>query len=166
MPISTQLKMTFADEIGMDENRVLLFNVLLHGLSGYPTSITNLYNWFENKTDPSAPQTANSIIVAAVDKTLTELGEQPWGTAKRGQITYTHEMLGPLHALPTSSRSTYAHCVEMGAKGPVRIESMLPLGQSGTILMDATGKPLFDPNFFSMSPVYDSFQHRQFPLNN
>ncbi len=164
--ISEVIKMTFTDELGSGENRVVLFNVLLHGLSGYPTSITNLYDWFGNKTDASAPQTANDIIVAALDKTLTVLGDHPWGAAKRGQITYSHEMIGPLHSLPTSCRSTYAHCVEMGPKGPVRIESMLPLGQSGTILMDATGKPLFDPNFFSMSPVYDGFQHRKFPLNN
>ena len=164
--ISEVINMTFTDELDSGENRKVLFNVLLHGLSGYPTSITNLYNWFENKTNPDAPQTQNDIIVAALDNTLTVLGNRPWGTDKRGQITYTHEMIGPLHSLPTSSRSTYAHCVEMGPKGPVRIESMLPLGQSGTILMDATGAPVFDPNFFSMSPVYDSFQHREFPLNN
>ncbi|MEA3333268.1 MAG: penicillin acylase family protein, partial [Pseudomonadota bacterium] len=164
--INEVLKMTFNDELGTDQKNVVLFNVMLHGLPGYPTSITNYYNWFTNKTDENAPQTANDIIIAALDKTLLTLGTQPWGTTKRGQITYTHEMIGPLHALPTSSRSTYAHCVEMGPKGPVRIESMLPLGQSGTILMDATGQPVFDPNYFSMSPVYDGFQHRPFPLNN
>ncbi len=74
-------------------------------------------------------------------------------------------MLGVLHQIPTSSRSTYAHCVEMGSSGPVRIESMIPLGESGNILMGADGKPQFDPNFFSMSDVYDGFQHRDFPLN-
>ena len=164
--INNVLAMTFEDELGSDESKVLLFNVLLHGLPGYQTSITNLYNWFENKTDSTAPQTAQNIIVAALDKTLTDLGTRPWGTSKRGVITYNHEMLGPLHQMPTSSRSTYAHCVEMGSSGPVRIESMLPLGESGTILMDETGSPVFDPNFFSMSPVYDGFQHRDFPLNN
>ncbi|MBI9090976.1 MAG: penicillin acylase family protein [Desulfobacterium sp.] len=164
--ISSVLKMTFEDELGSGESNIVLFNVLLHGLPGYTTRITNLYNWFENKADGTAPQTAGDIIVAALDKALADLGARPWGESKRGKITYTHEMLGALHSIPTSSRSTYAHCVEMGASGPVRIESMLPLGESGTILMDATGAPVFDPNFFSMSPVYDGFQHRTFPLTD
>ncbi len=163
--ISEVLKLTFTDELGSDEDKVVLFNVLVHGLPGHQTRISNLYNWFQNNANPSAPQTLNDIIVTALDTTLTVLGSQPWGVAKRGQITYTHEMIGQLHALPKSSRSTYAHCVEMGPAGPVRIESMLPMGQSGNILMDATGNPIFDPNFFSMAPVYDTFLHRPFPIN-
>ena len=162
--ISEVLKMTFFDELGTGERRVILLNVLLHGLPGYETSITNYYDWFTNKSDPDAPQTASDTIVAALDKTLAELGEQPWGIGKRGKITYSHEILGALHSLPTSSRSTYAHCVEMGPDGPVRIESMFPLGESGTILYDATGMPIVDPNFFSMNPVYDGFAHRKFPF--
>jgi penicillin amidase len=43
---------------------------------------------------------------------------------------------------------------------------MFPLGESGTILMDDAGHPVFDPNYFSMSPVYDGFQHREFPCEN
>ncbi len=163
--ISEVLHLTFEDELGTGQNRVVLFNVLLHGLTGYGSSINNLYNWFQNQTDETAPQTAQGIILKALDNTLDTLGAQPWGTAQRGQITYTHEMIGQVHALPTASRSTYAHCVEMGDQGPVRIESMFPLGESGTILMNAQGQPVFDPNFFSMSPVYDGFQHRSFPLN-
>lgn len=169
--ISTVLKKTFEDElgwgetdIGYTENRILLFNVLLHALPGYHTAIVTSYDWFSNTIDPYAPQTAPEIIVSALDETLAALGNQPWGIDRRGEITYTHEMLGKLHVMPTSSRSTYAHCVEMGTSGPVRIESMFPLGESGTILVSPiTGKPVFDPNFFSMSPVYDGFEHRVFP---
>jgi len=164
--VTDVLKMTFFDELGDTQRRVVLFNVLLHGLPGYPTSIANLYDWFSNKVDPNAPQVASEIIVAALDNALAALGDRPWGVAKRGQMTYTHEMLGALHPLPTSSRSTYAHCVEMGPSGPVRIESMFPLGESGTILMDDVGHPVFDPNFFSMSPAYDGFQHREYPCEN
>ncbi|MBF0231876.1 MAG: penicillin acylase family protein [Desulfamplus sp.] len=164
--ISEVIKLTFEDELGKSESRLTLFNMLLHGLPGYDASIKTLYNWYQNKSDASAPQTIESIIVTGLDKALAALGEQPWGTAKRGEISYTHEMLGPLHKIPTSSRSTYAHCVEMGHSGPVRIESMLPLGESGTILMGADGSPVFDPNYFSMSEVYDGFEHRNFPLNN
>ena len=163
--ISEVLKSTFEDELGSDENNVVLFNVLLHGLPEYKSSISNLYDWFQNQSDSSAPQTAQDIILTALDNALDTLGTRPWGTGTRGQITYTHEMIGQLHSLPTSSRSTYAHCVEMGEQGPGRIESMFPLGESGTILMDSAGQPVFDPNFFSMAPVYDGFQHRNFPVN-
>jgi len=164
--ISEVLKLTFEDELGTSEDRSILFNMLLHALPEYNASIKNSYNWFQNKSDETTPQTVESIIVAGLDKALTELGEQPWGTGKRGQISYKHEMLGTLHQIPTSSRSTYAHCVEMGPSGPLRIESMLPLGESGTILMGEDGSHIFDPNYFSMSEIYDGFEHRTFPLNN
>lgn len=64
---------------------------------------------------------------------------------------------------PFASRSTYAQIVELGPEGPVRIESMFPLGQSGTILMSEQGAPVFDRHFFSMTEIYDDFLHRPFP---
>jgi len=88
------------------------------------------------------------------------LGDRPWGIDARGEITYYHDLLGPVHTTPLSQRSTYAHIVEVGHAGPSRIESMFPLGESGTIL----GGPSFDPHFFSMTPEFDSFEPRDFPL--
>ena len=70
----------------------------------------------------------------------------------------------PLFEMPFSSRSTYAHCVEYGRWGPVQIESMFPLGESGNILVGGGGAPDFDEHFFSMTPVFDDFSHRSFPL--
>jgi penicillin amidase len=65
--------------------------------------------------------------------------------------------------MPFSNRSTFAHCLEYGSAGVVRLESMFPLGESGTITMGAQGQPVFDPNFFSMAPLYDTFTTRAFP---
>ncbi len=48
--------------------------------------------------------------------------------------------------------------------GPVRIESMFPLGESGATYYNGTLTPTFDPNFFSMTPAYDPFMPRPFPL--
>ena len=73
-------------------------------------------------------------------------------------------MIGKVYSIPYASRSTYAHCVGMGPDGPVRIESMFPLGESGNILLDETGQPRFDPHFHSMENVYDDFSHREFPV--
>ncbi|MFZ5573127.1 MAG: penicillin acylase family protein [Thermodesulfobacteriota bacterium] len=165
------VRLIFLDELGMPEDgeivlkesNSLLFNVLLHGL--HPgAGITNRYNWFRNLTDPAAPQTPEAIIVTALDNVLGILGPRPWGIGARGTINFRHDMLGVVHTMPFSSRSTYGHCVEYGSMGPVRIQSMFPLGESGNILMGPGYAPVFDSHFFSMTPVYDGFAHREFPL--
>ena len=140
----------------------VLFNALLHGLNPAST-IKNGYNWFAN-ANAGAPQTAPAIIVAALDNVLAALGSQPWGVGQRGTIPFVHDMLGQLHSMPFSSRSTYAHVVAMGPEGPVRVESMFPLGPSGDIRVGAGGAPALDARFFSMAPFFDSFNHRAFPL--
>ncbi len=158
------LEMTFADELGDTQSERVLFNVLLHGLADDESGIKNNYDWFQN-ADTSAPDTADEIIVAALDEVLAELGPtRPWGTNARGLIPFEHTFLGTLYAMPFSSRSTYAHCVEYGENGPVRIESMFPLGESGNILMGQGGIPVFDPNFYSMTGIFDDFSYRPFPL--
>ncbi len=116
------------------------------------SGIVNQYDWFPNLTNSEAPQTPDAIIVQALDNVMAGFGNTlPTGVA-RGEIVYRHDFLGPVHSMPFASRSTYAHIVEFGRKGPVRIESMFPLGESGTILMGPGGTPVFDPNFFSMTP--------------
>ncbi len=165
--IREAIRLTFEDELAdafADQNTTILFNVMLHGLKGEASVIQNKYDWFKNLSDADAPQTANAIIVKSLDNTLTKLGTQPWGKDKRGTITYKHDLIGKVHEMPFASRSTYAHCVEMGASGPVRIQSMFPLGQSGNITMAADGSPIFDKNFFSMAPEFDAFMPRDFPL--
>ena len=164
--INEVLRMIFEDELGVGryagENKVLLFNVLLHGLAGRSSGVVNQYDWFQNLTDSTAPQTAHDIIVKALDKVLVGLGDRPW-TAERGEIVYTHGLIGEVWRTPYSNRSTYAHIVEVGPTGPVRIESMFPLGESGNILLGPSG-PVLDEHFLSMTPVYDAFSPRPFPL--
>jgi penicillin amidase len=162
--IKEVLRLTFEefDALPAAKNDLVLFNVLLHGLM--PGGIDNYYNWFQNKVDPAAPQTANAIIVKALDNTLATLGASPWGTNKRGVIPFNHAMLGKVWEMPFSSRSTYAHTIEYASSGPLKIQSMFPLGESGTILGAPPAAPVFDANFFSMTGVYDGFVYRDFPL--
>ena len=165
--IREAIKLTFADELGAlfeGQDTNVLFNALLHGLAGQSSGIVNNYNWFQNLSVPSAPQTPNAIIVSALDTALSSLGNAPWGTGTRGVIPYFHDFIGLVWETPFACRSTYAHCVEYGSSGPTRIESMFPLGESGTILTGEESAPVFDPNFFSMTPVYDAFAPRNFPL--
>lgn len=165
--IGEVIRLTFEDELSslfQDQDRVILFNVILHGLAGKSSGIINNYNWFQNSSDDNAPQTAHDIIATALDNVLVTLGSRPWGKDEREKITYTHDLIGEVHAMPFSSRSTYAQCVEMGSTGPIRIETMFPLGESGNILMNTDGTPLFDDNFFNMAPLFDTMTHRNFPL--
>jgi len=169
------IRLTFEDELTFPgetasnstyskEHKNRLFNVLLHGLAGTSCSVMNTCDWFRNLKNPSAPQTAEAAIVQALDTVLASLGPRPWGVQARGKTVYEHSMLGEVWSMPLSSRSTYAHCVEYGPKGPDRIESMFPLGESGNILVGEGGMPLFDDDFFSMTLAFDLFAHRSFPL--
>lgn len=161
--IKEVIKLTFEelDVLPTAKNDLVLFNALLHGLR--PGGVSNYYNWFQN-ADPLAPQTADAIIVKALDNTLAALGARPWGVGARGVIPYNHAMLGNVHNMPFSSRSTYAHAIEYGGSGPVKIQSMFPLGESGNISVGGGGAPVFDTNFYTMTGVYDGFVYRDFPL--
>lgn len=171
--IKEVLRLTFEEldpaSLSAAKNNLGLFNVLLHGLR--PGGVKNYYDWFTN-ADPTAPQTANAIIVKALDNTLATLGVQPWGTddnlitkhQKRGVTPYNHTLLGKVWEMPFSSRSTYAHTIEYGSTGPLNISSMFPLGESGNISVGGGGVPVFNANFFSMTGVYDGFVYRDFPL--
>lgn len=166
--IDEALWLTFADELGEDrfaeENKTLLFNMILHASGRDASGTTNGYDWFSNVSDPSTPQTLPAIAVEALDRALAVLGNRPWGTGARPSIEFVHDLIGPLHAIPYLSRSTYAQCVEMGPEGPTRVESMFPLGPSGDIRMRTDGYPEFSPYFFSMTPGFDAFVHRPFPV--
>lgn len=167
--IKEVIDLTFADELAhpVPEQRTsVLFNVLLHALDDDTAGLSTSYDWFSNAANPTAPQTADQIIIAALDTALTELGTPPWGVSARGTIPFNHDIIGQVHTMPFSSRSTYAHCVEMSSFGPVRIESMFPLGESGDLRLNPETPlvPVFDANFLSMTSVYDGFAHRGFPL--
>jgi len=162
------IRLTFEDELGTVEEDyavTILFNVLLRGLAGEKAGIVNKYDWFQNLSDENSPQTSSEIIVQALDNVFPLSAPTPTETGDyRGRIDYKHDMIGQVHQTLFSCRSTYAHCLEFGKSGPLRIESMFPLGESGNILMGADGKPVFDEHFFSMTPVYDAFAPRNFPL--
>ena len=163
------IRLTFQDELGADrydsENKNVLFQMLLHALAGQNSGIINNYPWFYDSTDPAAPtpQTPAQIIATALDNVLAVLGARPWNV-ERGTIDFTKAGFGKIHSIPFASRSTYAHAVEYGPDGPVRIESMFPLGESGNIILDANQNPVFDDHFFTMCPCFDLFAPRTFPL--
>jgi len=170
------LRLTFEDEFtasGMDwsdQSKTILFNVLVRALQGADALLPTFNDWFQDRLASGKPTDSEGIIVMALDKVITEMGLGPY-EEPRTNIVYGHSLLGQLdpafaalHSMPFSSRSTYAHCVEYGVDGPLRIESMFPLGQSGQLNYAGSFTPSFDPNYFTMAPFYDPFLPRQFPL--
>jgi len=163
------IRLVFEDEFMMagmdvaDQSTFILFNVLVRMLDGPSAPLPALYPWFTDVSGSGKPQTLPELIVLALDNVITDIGLGPYG-AERGEIVYTHQVFGEMWRTPLSSRSTYAHCVEFDSSGPMRIESMFPLGESGEVLPDAYGQADINPNFFSMVPVFDPFTPRPFPL--
>ncbi len=175
--IKEVIRLTFEDEYaaaGMDythEKTHMLFNVLLRALAGGDAALPVYYNWFQDKLASGKPTTPNEIVVLALDNVMAEMGLGPYG-AERGVIWFGLPLLANLldpafaqiHSIPFSSRSTYAQVVEMGENGPVRIESMFPVGANGNLWFDGFIYPVFDPSYFAMAPFYDPFLPRPFPL--
>lgn len=162
------IKLTFEDELSQTttwqkNHPIMLFNVLLHALAGHSSGVVNQYDWFKDSSGSGKPTTLEGIIVMALDNVLAELGPRPWNIP-RGEIVFAHDLIGEVNKTPFSNRSTYAQCVEIGPRGPVRIETMFPLGESGNILVDEDGNPVFDANYFSMHEDFNNFVHRKFPL--
>ncbi|MEE4272703.1 MAG: penicillin acylase family protein [Thermoanaerobaculales bacterium] len=167
--IREAIRLVFEDEFMMagmdyaDESTLILFNVLVRMLDGPSAPLPALYPWFTDASASGKPQTLPELIVLALDNVIADMGLGPYG-AERGTIVYNHLVFGDMWSMPFSSRSTYAHCVEFDGSGPLRIESMFPLGESGEVLPDPFGQASINPNFFSMTPVYDPFMPRPFPL--
>ena len=149
-----------------DQDFAILFNVLLRALAGQ-----TFYDWFQDKAGTGdKPVGAEAIIVRALDNVIEHEGLGPYNIP-RGYDYYGHALLGALdpafnaiHRTPKAARSAYAHVVEYGEDGPVRIESMFQLGQSGAMYYNGTLMPTFDPNNFTMAPFYDPWLPRPFPL--
>ena len=171
--IGEVLRITFEDEFraaGMsweDQPKSILFNVLLRALAGQ-----TYYDWFQDAAGTGdKPVGAEAIIIRALDNVIETVGLGPYN-AERGVIWFGLPLLANLldpafaqiHSIPFSSRSTYAQCVEMGENGPVRIESMFPVGANGNLWFNGFITPVFDPLYFAMAPFYDPFSPRPFPL--
>ncbi len=171
--IGEVLRITFEDEFrlaGMsweDQPNNILYLVLLRALAGQ-----TFYDWFQDAAGTGdKPVGAEAIIIRALDNVIDTVGLGPYG-APRGVIWFGLPLLADLldpafaqiHSIPYANRSTYAHVVEMGEDGPVRIESMFPVGANNNLWFDGFINPVFDPLYFALAPNYDPFLPRIFPL--
>jgi penicillin amidase len=168
--IKEVVRLVFEDEFEMagiaydDEPLTINFNVLLRILAGADAALPILYPaWLMDVSGSGKPTTAEELIILGLDNVIAEMGLGPYGQT-RPEIVYRHDIFGEVWRAPWSNRSTYAQVVEYDMNGPVRIESMFPLGQSGEVVPNQIGQPAFNDHFFSMVPVFDPFMPRPFPL--
>jgi penicillin amidase len=171
-----------------------LLNVIIRSFKGRCN-----YDWFNNIMMSPLPESAQAmqskafrIIVEALDESISELGERPWGINKRGTIKINHSVVTNLKSnvisqiinmpdspirsylldllsssnlweIPFANRSTYAQCVEFSSGGPTRIESFFPMGQSAYIDRQFLYGMINDPQFkIFLSPHLTDFYHKHF----
>ena len=177
------IDLTFEDELGprasaFNPNADLIrLNTIINALADEP-GIVNNYDWFAN-ADPAMPQTGEAIVLQAFDETIARLGEQPWGATARGFILFQHSFLGTVQATPFGNRATYVQAIAMGPNGPARIDTMFPLGQSGTLLLGPDGIPRTEAgtvvgsgqpqpegvdHFVSLRDIWATLTLRPFPI--
>jgi penicillin amidase len=157
------LAATFADELGAQLLPHASSNMLLHVLDeamGDGASVPPSRDYF-NGASPHA------VLSASFDAALTALaknqGPEPaaW-TAPRGNIVFSHLLLGPVAQIPLSNRATYAQIVQL--KTPrLESENIFTLGQSGRIGL-AGAAPVPDPHFADQLPLYGNFGYKPMPL--
>ena len=161
--LSRMLTNTFGPALG-DSVGEASTNMLIHvldfaftGVSGVPPS----RDYF-NGRDPSA------VISVTFDEVLAILaaakGDEPatW-TGPRGDIVFSHPILGTVGGIPNSNRATYAQIIVL-SRPKLHGESILTLGQSGFIQFVPPSGFALDPHFKDQLELYREFHYKPMRL--
>lgn len=115
--------------------------------------------WLNNQ--PAIDQ----IIVNGLDFALKILGgfsAQPWGAGKRGVYQFNNAVLGAVASMNACNVSGIILAAEF-APDQINMESILVLGESGQILTDTSGNPVFNEHCFDQQPLFSQLQLRSNP---
>jgi penicillin amidase len=150
------LNLAFADELGSQIGEAgtnLLIHVLDDALDG-GSSVPPSRDYF-NGEDP------NVIISRAFDQALTALGPNPaaWSAVPRGNITFTHPLIGAVGSIPNSNRSTYGQIILL-TQPEIQSENIFTLGQSGFIRLVPPSGFALDSNFRDQLDIFRLFQYK------
>ncbi len=161
--LNRMLTNTFGPALG-DRVGEASTNMLIHvldfaftGASGVPPS----RDYF-NGRDPSA------LISVTFDEVLATLaaahGDDPaaW-TGPRGDIVFSHPIIGTVGSIPNSNRATYAQIIVL-SRPKLHGESILTLGQSGFIQFLPPSGFALDPHFKDQLELYREFQYKPMRL--
>jgi len=98
----------------------------------------------------------------AIDK-LGGFGARPWGAGRRPIYQFKDLILGTVATMRTFNASGLYMVAEFSRCGVKRLEAILPLGESGTVLVGPGPSPQFNPNNFDQLPLFTQFQLRTLP---
>jgi len=161
--LTRMLTNTFGPALG-DSVGEASTNMLIHvldfaftGASGVPPS----RDYFNGRKP-------NAVISVTFDEVLAILaaakGDEPaaW-TGPRGDIVFSHPILGTVGSIPTSNRATYAQIIVL-SRPKLHGESILTLGQSGFIQFVPPSGFTLDPHFGDQLELYRGFHYKPMRL--
>lgn len=108
----------------------------------------------------------DAVIVSSLNEALTNLGgfaAYPWGKNKRPIFAFSNGVLGDLIFMQSFNASGLYMVLEFSKKGIIRSEGVIPLGESGQILVGPGFNPIFNLHDFDQQYLFVTFQLRQLP---
>jgi penicillin amidase len=168
------LKATFGDEFDGIENfsepiHNSIFNLFLRCLDGPISTLPVSRNYFDNINTPQE-ETMDDIFLQTLRETVAHLkdefkSEDPttW-KAPRAKIIFRHSLFGQLADMWDNNVGGYIMIVELRPKGAIGY-SRWPMGESANITMGPDKKPVFDPHFFDMLPLFKGYNYRKMGLD-
>ena len=163
------LKATFEDEfVGVDEIKDVhnqIIGLFLRCLDGDLSTLPVSRNYFDNINTPES-ESMQDIFLLSLRESAAHL-KQEFGNddpsswkAARAKIIFRHSMFGEVAQMWDNNVGTYIQIVELRPEGAVG-RSRWPLGQSGFISPGPDKKPVFDPHFFDMLPLYKGYTYQK-----
>jgi len=164
---------TFGDELeGIEEFKTIhhkIFGLFLRCLEGPISTLPVSRNYFDD-INTQQEETTEGIFLETLRESVAKLKaafetEDPmtW-RAPRGKIIFEKTGMGKVAEMWDNNIGTYIIVVEVRPEGPVGY-SRFPLGQSGNINIGPDQKPVFDPHFFDMQPLYQGYTYQKMGMD-
>jgi penicillin amidase len=168
------LEATFGDELeGIEKfDQPLghrIFSFFLRCLEGSVSSLPVSRDYFDDIRTPEK-ESSEEIFLKSLMKTAFKLKKKfqtddpaSW-RAPRTKFIFKHSLFGKVGEMWDSNIGGYVMIVELRPEGAVGY-SRWPTGQSGNISVGPDKKPVFDPHFLDMLPLYSNFTYQKMGMD-
>jgi penicillin amidase len=163
------IKATFGDELEgvepFDAINTRIYGLFLRCLDGATSPLPVSRNYFDSAATQEEER-AEDVFLQTLSETAAHLKQQfqtdnpaAW-QGPRAKILFKHNMFGQVAEMWDNNIGTYIQIVELRPEGAVGY-SRWPMGQSGFIKPGPDKKPVFDPHFFDMLPLYMGYTYQK-----